>query len=164
NCLEEVVFWEAAVDKEQGKVLGEFPCPHCQAMLTKRNMERAWITKYDPAIDQNIRQAKQVPVLINYSVGNKRYEKTPDGFDLELINKIDNSEIPYWYPTEELPDGYNTRQPKGSHGITHVHHFYSKRNLWVLAKLNAKCQEKLRIIFHSIVATLCSRLVRYNMG
>ena len=164
NCLEEIVFWEAAVDKEQGKVLGEFPCPHCQAMLTKRNMERAWITKYDPAIDQNIRQAKQVPVLINYSVGNKRYEKTPDGFDLELINKIDNSEIPYWYPTEELPDGYNTRQPKGSHGITHVHHFYTKRNLWVLAKLNAKCQEKLRIIFHSIVATLCSRLVRYNMG
>lgn len=164
NCLEEIVFWEAAVDKEQGKVLGEFPCPHCQAMLTKRNMERAWITKYDPAIDQNIRQAKQVPVLINYSVGNKRYEKTPDQFDLELINKIDNSEIPYWYPTEELPDGYNTRQPKGSHGITHVHHFYTKRNLWVLATFyNAarKSKQKLCVFFIQYAALGFSKLARY---
>jgi len=77
NCLEEIVFWEAAVDKEQGKVLGEFPCPHCQAMLTKRNMERAWITKYDPAIDQNIRQAKQVPVL-RMKMGKKHGSPFPN--------------------------------------------------------------------------------------
>src|SRR5690606_16026335 len=105
----------------------------CQAMLTKRNMERAWITKYDPAIDQNIRQAKQVPVLINYSVGNKRYEKTPDQFDLELINKIDNSEIPYWYPTDKIPKGDKTGEPLRI-GITHVHHFYTKRNLRSISK------------------------------
>jgi hypothetical protein len=32
----EVVFWEAAVDKEAGKVHDKFPCPHCGASLTKR--------------------------------------------------------------------------------------------------------------------------------
>ena len=76
--------------------MDEFPCPHCSANLTKRKMERAWVTKYDkvePASSRlnnssqqdagsTIRQAKQVPVLINYSVGlassqPKRFEKSP---------------------------------------------------------------------------------------
>ena len=77
ECAGEVVFWEAAVDKEAGKSMRYFPCPHCQTELTKRNMERAWTTKYDSAIKETVRQAKQVPVLINYSIGwkQKRYLK-----------------------------------------------------------------------------------------
>ena len=138
ECSEEVVFWEAAVDKDAGKVHDMFPCPNCKANLTKRNMERAWVTKYDKAIAQNIRQAKQIPVLINYSVGKKRHEKKPDIFDLELIEKIEQMDIPYWFPTNRMPEGYNTKQPKVSHGITHVHHFYTKRNLWVLGSSRRK--------------------------
>ena len=49
DCAGEVVFWEAAVDQEAGKVRDEFPCPHCRALLTKRRMERAWTVKYDSA-------------------------------------------------------------------------------------------------------------------
>jgi 16S rRNA G966 N2-methylase RsmD len=141
DCSREVVFWDAAVDHEAGKVQDEFPCPHCGAMLTKRRMERAWVSKYDSALKRTIRQAKQVPVLINYTVGGKRAEKKPDDFDLALIEKIENSEIPYWFPTAELPDGFNTRQPKFSHGVTHVHHFYTKRNLWVLGALRHRANK-----------------------
>ncbi|PJF45645.1 MAG: DNA methylase, partial [Candidatus Thermofonsia Clade 3 bacterium] len=43
ECTEEVIFWQAAVDHEAGKVHDEFPCPHCGARLTKRTMERAWV-------------------------------------------------------------------------------------------------------------------------
>ncbi len=68
ECSQEVIFWDAAVDKKAGKVMDSFPCQKCQAILTKRTMERAWVSKYDKAIRQTIRQAKQVPVLINYSV------------------------------------------------------------------------------------------------
>ena len=89
SCTGEVVFWEAAVDKEAGKVREEFSCPHCGARLTKRTMERAWVLRFDKAIGETIRQAKQVPVLINYSVGKKRFEKQPDAFDLALIEKIE---------------------------------------------------------------------------
>ena len=45
NCSGEVVFWEVALDKDAGKVKDEFPCPHCLVSLTKRNMERAWVTR-----------------------------------------------------------------------------------------------------------------------
>lgn len=166
ECTQEVVFWEAAVDKEAGKVHSEFPCPHCGAMLTKRNMERAWVTKYDKAIGQTIRQAKQVPVLINYSVGKKRHEKTPDAFDLALIEKIEELDIPYWFPTEPMMfkgEQWGDTWRAGVHaGITHVHHFYTKRNLWVLGALRSKISiPQTMLMFNSQLINI-SRLNRYR--
>ncbi|WP_026486460.1 DNA methyltransferase [Caldanaerobius polysaccharolyticus] len=136
-CTEEIVFWDAAVDKDTGSVMDEFNCPHCGAKVSKRNLEKAWRTVYDKAINQTIKQVKQVPVLINYSVGKKRYEKKPDKFDLDLINKIEEMDIPYWYPTDRMPEGDESRR-NDKDGITHVHHFYTKRNLWVLSALYEK--------------------------
>jgi len=132
ECTHEVIFWEAAVDKKTGSVNDEFPCPHCSANLTKRKMDRAWVTKYDIAIKETIRQAKQVPVLINYTIGGKRDEKIPDQFDLALIEKIEQSELPYWFPIDRMMEGKETRRNDPA-GITHVHHFYTKRNLWILS-------------------------------
>ena len=121
ECAGEVVFGDVAIDSDGG-VLDFFPCPHCNVKLTKRNMDRAWITKYDPSIRETIRQAKQVPVLISYTVGKKQYEKALDSFDRDIIEKIERSEIPYWFPKERMMDGGETRR-NDPIGITHVHHF-----------------------------------------
>jgi DNA modification methylase len=188
NCSKEVVFWDAAVDMNAGKVELEFPCPFCLTNLSKRKMDRAFITKYykhitDSVVDhegfeivdqdgnrfiskgRTIKQAKQVPVMIKYSIGKKNYQKKPDERDLALIDKIEQIDIPYWFPLNELPDGFNTEQPKVSHGLTHIHHFYTKRNLFVLSALKYRSNHQmLNIIHQSINTTLCSRLVRYNMG
>lgn len=148
ECAVEVVFWEAAVDKMAGKVLDKFPCPHCNAELTKRKMERSWTTKYDSVLKDSIKQSKQVPVLINYSVAEikGRFEKTPDTFDLDLIEKIENSDIPYWFPTDRMMEGKETRRNDKS-GITHVHHFYTRRALNTLGfayENIEKCPERLK--------------------
>ena len=132
ECAEEIIFYDEAVDKEAGKFMDEFPCANCGALLTKRKMERAWVTKYDTAIDETIRQSKQIPVLINYTAGKKRHEKIPDAFDKALIAMIERIEIPYWYPTNKIPKGDKTSDPFKI-GIVNVHHYYTKRNLWVLA-------------------------------
>ena len=164
ECGGEIIFWDAAVDKEEGKVNSDFPCPHCGAALTKKRMERVIETKFDSAIGETVKQAKQVPVLINYSIGKKRYEKTPDEFDLALIEYIEKSEIPYWYPTYRMPEGFNTEQPRISHGLTHVHHFYTKRNLWVLAAVYSRLDSQVaRLLFTSQLINV-SRLNRYRPG
>jgi DNA modification methylase len=142
TCSNEIVFWDAAVDKENGKVNDTFFCPHCRSELTKRSCVRAQEIHFDTRLNEFVTMAKQVPVLINYSVGNKRFEKTPDEYDLALIEKINNMEIPYWYPTDELPNGYNTEQPKRSHGITYVHQFFTRRNLSVLASISYNASSK----------------------
>ena len=133
-CTSEYVFWDAAVDREEGTVNKEFVCPHCSAIIKKTDCERATVTFYDSAIGKEITQAMQVPVLINYSIGKKRHEKTPDEEDLALIKKIDKMEIPYWFPTNRMPEGDESRRNDRT-GITHVHHFYTKRNLWVYSTL-----------------------------
>ena len=134
DCTGEVIFWEAAVDKDAGKVRDTFSCPHCRARLTKRTMERAWVTRFDSAVNQTVRQAKQIPVLINYSAGKKRYEKTPDEFDLALIEKIESSEIPHWFPTDRMPEGEESRR-NDDIGLTHVHHFHLFRQIIVFSLL-----------------------------
>lgn len=142
QCTGEVVFWMAAVDKDAGTVRNEFICPHCSKELTKRNLERAWVTNYDSAIQQPIRQAKRVPVLINYSVGKKRFEKTPDEFDRALIERIESVDIPHWFPTHRMMEGGETRR-NDPIGITHLHHFYTRRNLAVFANAYAKSRSPL---------------------
>ncbi len=165
TCSNEIVFWDAAVDKKNGKVNDTFFCPHCRSELTKRSCARAQETHFDTRLNEFVTMAKQVPVLINYSVGNKRFEKTPDEYDLALIEKINNMEIPYWYPTDELPNGYNTEQPKRSHGITHVHQFYTKRCLAYLSCMNNEIIHSrlplLRIWFTSQLVNI-SKLNRYR--
>lgn len=141
-CGAAIIFWEAAVDKEAGEVRDSFPCPYCGAMQSKRSMERACEIVYDRALNRTIRRAKQIPVLINYSVGKNRYDKTPDAEDMALGRRIEESDVPDWLSTYALPDGYNTRQPMESHGITHVHHFYTRRSLLVLAAFCHRITEK----------------------
>ncbi len=156
-CGNEIIFWDAAIDKEKGIVLDDFNCPHCDAMVSKdpankqsasesqrlrpvaKKLGRAFTTSYDPLLSSSIRQAKIVPVLINYTVNKDRFEKKPDLSDIELVKKIEASEIPYWYPYNEIPKGDKTGEPIRI-GITHVHHFYTKRNLWFKACFINKCK------------------------
>ncbi len=163
ECSGEVVFWEAAVDNKVRKSKEQVLLSALHAVLTKRSMNRAWTTKYDEAIKKTIKQAKQVPVLINYSVGKERYEKKPDQFDLDLINKIDNSAIPYWFPTNRMMKGKETRR-NDRIGITHVHHFYTKRNLWILSALRERCSNRQMILLFNSQLINISKLNRYRPG
>jgi len=141
QCGAEMAFWDVAVDQKEGEIHESWNCPTCATLLSKspgknsgaQKAERIWETLYDRELKQTIRQARQKPVWINYRVGNVRKEKHPDAADLELISKITEKDIPYPVPLGTLPMGFNTQQPKISHGLTHIHHFYTRRNLWVLA-------------------------------
>lgn len=140
QCAGEVVFWDAAVDNEQGTVREEFSCPHCSANITKRGLERVYFAALDTALNQKIKQIKQTPVLINYNVGKSRFEKKPDQMDLDLIRKIETLATSNFYPINRMMEGTETRRNEPI-GITHIHHFYTKRNLLAIASLNAKIED-----------------------
>ncbi|MUG91472.1 DNA methylase [Scytonema sp. UIC 10036] len=159
ECAGEIVYWEVAVDTEIDKVRKVFCCPHCDANLSKGNISRAWVTHFDTAINQTVQQAKQVPVLINYSVGKKRYRKIPDVFDLALIETILNKNVYDSYPTNRMPEGEESRR-NDDIGITHVHHFYTKRNLWTLSVTINKARERTLFLITAIIRTL-SKMFRW---
>ncbi len=134
NCTREIIFSKLALDEESGRIKDEFCCPDCGSVLSKKSMDRAFVTVYDDIIKESFRIAKQVPVLINYSLGKETYTKIPDNNDLEILNKIDDLTVPYWFPIVKIPEGVNTSQPMNSHGIKYIHQFYTKRALYTLAK------------------------------
>ncbi|MDM8101338.1 DNA methyltransferase [Oceanobacillus oncorhynchi] len=166
ECTSELAFWEVAADKDTGKVNKEFSCPHCKVTLTKNRLERVFETVYDEFLSKSIAQAKQKMVRINYTYNNQKYYKSPDKSDLELVDKINNLKFSNWFPINPLPEGYNTRQPINSHGYTHVHHFYTKRILFILSELNnlitnSKFSAQLKLLFTSQLINI-SRLNRYR--
>jgi len=138
NCSSDIVFWDHAVENDA--ILDEFKCSNCNVQLTKKQLDKKWVTVFDDLLNQTISQTKTVPVMVNYSVGKKRYERKVTEYDIEIIKKIDEQKILTSVPIDELPEGYNTEQPKRSNGINNVHHFYSKRNLIILSALLEKAK------------------------
>jgi predicted RNA methylase len=137
DCAQEIVFWEAAVDREAGKVLDEFKCTHCGVLLSKRSMERAWSSYFDESIGLAHKQTKQVPVAINYSIGNKRFEKSIDAADSAILEIASKQNPDAWFPCNALMKGDKTGEPLRI-GVTHAHHFYTHRTLLVLADIRKK--------------------------
>ena len=160
-CGQEIVFWDAAVDHEKGKVNDDFLCPNCKASLKKKNCTRAKSMIFDDALGCVTEQSKQVPVQINYSYGGKRYTKTPDEYDMELLGKIESFKIPYPYPTDVLPDGDKTSDPFGV-GVKRVHQFYTKRNLAVLSAFAHKARGKSCFVLVHSVAMVNTKMYRYR--
>ncbi|MBR0418119.1 MAG: hypothetical protein IJI66_03015 [Erysipelotrichaceae bacterium] len=133
NCGEEICYWDISVNPDNSLV-NKPKCPKCGIEINKNECERVTQLSYDTVLAETLKSAKQVPVKIFYSVNGKRFSKKPDTSDLRLLAQIDEMDISSWYPTNKLPEGFNTEQPKRSHGFYHVHQFYTKRNLYVLSK------------------------------
>ncbi len=157
SCGAVLNLWEISV-LQDNKVVEKPKCPHCQAMIDKNKCEHAQDVYFDDRLKTTITTARQVPVKIFYSCGKKRLSKVVDDGDIEIIKRIDSITIPYWYPIDEIPFGYNTEQPKKSHGLKNIYQFYTKRNLYVLAKCfdmiqkekNARIRRILMFWFSSI--------------
>ena len=156
---EEFIYYDVAYDKLNGLLLDEFPCPYSGATLKKKDCKKATIEFFDKALGRTITQHKQTPILINYTYNNKKYTKRANDFDIELIARISVKDIPYWYPINKLPKGDKTGEPIRL-GLTHIHHLYTKRNLWILAAILEKIS-KLRD--RRFLLTLLTSVVNRNL-
>ena len=133
ECASELDFWDAAVDKQNWQVNEAFGCTACGALLAKRNLGRSWISHFDKNTGEVAKLAKQIPVLIHYKISGGSYTKAPDDDDLGVLEKMADLKIPYWYPTDALPEGDKMSDPRGV-GIRNASEFYTRRALYNLAK------------------------------
>ena len=91
---------------------------------------------YDGRSGRN-RASPPGPVLINYTVGNALRE-TADADDLALMKDRSERDSVLVSVHTRCRKGQYGEHDRGDHsGITHVHHFYTERNLWVLAAFRA---------------------------
>jgi len=126
-CEQEFLLWDHC--RRYGKrvrdheILKEFPCPACNRLLKKRRLKRT--------IPE--------PVQVGYKCcGSRQKEAThpPNQRDLELILSLELSPpvAEEFYPTTDIPEGVNLRQPK-RHGVDRIDRYYTPRNLAALSHL-----------------------------
>ncbi len=72
ECAGEVNFLDEALDEDSKRVRDSFPCPHCDAQLTKKKLERLYVNRLDGAIGSTISTPKRVPSLISYRIGKSK--------------------------------------------------------------------------------------------
>lgn len=167
-CKEEYVFYDHAFDSDTRKVLKEYHCPKCKALINKKESTHSTEVIFDRILGEEITSIKQTPVLINYTYNKKRFNKSPDSNDFSLIEKISKLDTPYWHPTERMPFGSETRR-NDKVGITHVHHFYTQQNIHTLGVLWGKIaqvsepQLKLSLsLIHTAINNYASKMRRFR--
>lgn len=141
ECAGEVNFLDEALDEETKRVRDDFPCPHCNAELTKKKLERLYVSRLDSATGNTLQVPKRVPSLISYRIGKTKYEKKPDAADLALLQKIDALPLPGTVPTVAFPFADMWEAPRmRDKGITHTHHMFLPRAAQAMGALWGKAQ------------------------
>ena len=137
ECAGEVVFLDAALDRQSKRVRSEFPCPSCRASLLRTRLERLYVSRYDSHTGETVRAPKRVPMLINYNVGDRRYEKPVDERDRDTLRKIEELDLSPEVPNGKLPYMHMTheRARMDRVGITHLHHYFIPRAAHALAAM-----------------------------
>ena len=131
-----MVFLDEALDRATSRTRSSFPCPHCAATLTKDNLVRLFETLVDPASGQPWKRVRLRPVLIDYNVGDAKYEKEPDAADLHLLESVAGLPLPSEVPTDAFPiDEMYHGSRLAPKGFTHVHHLFLPRAAHALAAL-----------------------------
>lgn len=164
SCSEEFVFSDVAYSPKTKRVADRFICPHCGSSLTKRDCQNAMDDVFDRHLGTTVHMAKQVPVLVNYTFGGKKFEKRPDAHDFETIERVDNLGAAFWVPTERMPEGGESRR-NDKFGITHVHHFYTNRSLIAIGYLmslvrSSNQSRSMRFLFEQIILGM-AKISRY---
>jgi len=138
NCTSEIVFWDEAVDIETSTINSDFKCSHCGTDVSKKKLEHAITSKFDPIVNRVRSSNKQVPVLIAASIGKEKITKRPDGNDFENLNLMESLLTKYWFPTNRMMnisddvEKWGDKWRSGTSNFKYIHELYTSRNSIVL--------------------------------
>jgi hypothetical protein len=161
-CQSDIVYWDAVVDFDNKTVNStELICSNCAQINTRKSIKRKFESVFDKKLDKVISIACSIPVLLEYSVGKKRFKRKPQESDLILLQKIIDLDVTLFdFPFTRMMEGQESRRNDKS-GFTHSHQYYSKRNLYTLSVFKDKISNSLNYIHH--LPTLTASLTRSTL-
>ena len=139
NCNEKLTYYELFVDEKRGKFLDSSNCKKCHNKISADNFKKITENVYDNILKTKIKQVKRVPVKIHGTTQKIKWKRKITDNDLKLIKKIKDVQIPIKTKPVKILSGkekWGELHRTGYHtGITHLHHFYTKRNFIALTVL-----------------------------
>jgi 16S rRNA G966 N2-methylase RsmD len=167
NCQTSFSFWDIAVVQEPLAIVPEFICPHCGHVDSMHKIPRVTENSWDDVLESDHISKKRIPVKIYGQTGKKTWSREATAEDIKHLNET-FSTIELQMPAIEFKWGGLYR--KGYHtGITHLHHFYTRRNAFVFSTLWRKIEaipqayqkalQLLLLSYNSSHSTLMTRVV-----
>ncbi|MBZ5763045.1 DNA methylase N-4/N-6 [Rhizobium sp. VS19-DR104.2] len=139
GCRKTVSLWDACVSLDPAEISPTFSCPKCSRVCALDEAERITENEADDVLGEERELRHRTPARVYGSTGGKRWSRAPHASDIALIEKIAAEPLPSCVPNALIPWGDLYR--KGYHlGVSHVHHFYTRRNLIVFARMWKRAQ------------------------
>ena len=136
SCKKDTSFWDACVSRNPAKIASRFVCPSCSEEASLDETTRLTETVRDDVLGKGKGRKLRTrrAVWLYGATGKKNWSRRVTNDDLKLLERVAKEPIPKSVPVVEIPWGDLYR--RGYHqGITHVHHFYTRRNLITFARL-----------------------------
>jgi DNA modification methylase len=167
-CKQKSTYWENAVTRSPLSLSSQFNCSKCNHRDELTNIERAQEQFIDPVLNISNTRKERVPVWLYGKTKKKTWNRKVTEHDIQQFRAMTNK-----FSLEEVPVykiNWGILHRKGYHsGITHLHHFYSDRNLIVFSRLWEKTKKyspdisdalKLLLLsYNASHSTLMSRVV-----
>ncbi len=134
HCKNEVNYYDVAVKYEPLKIEKSGLCPICGMEITFDSCEHVVENVYDALLNQKVDRKKRVPVKVYGESNGKKWARLANDDDRKLIDECEKLS----YSSNDISkriewgDLYRSGYHKG---ITHLHHFYTRRNYHVMSVL-----------------------------
>jgi DNA modification methylase len=168
ECGHSFPFAEVAIADSEA-INTQFSCPSCMAAISKSVCQPKQVAYFDPLCGRLVKQNEYVPVWVAVKNSNTRIQplRETDRIAIARASKltiVDVPVAPMMFNGEIWGDMYRA----GYHfGVTHVHHFWTWRNLAVLSRLWRLADEgiypnQMRLLLTSFMVKTGSRM--HNIG
>jgi 16S rRNA G966 N2-methylase RsmD len=168
HCQAEVPYWDATVRHKPLKIADTFVCPSCRKPCVVDACARAVEIVEDDLVGEPVVRKKRVLAQVYGQSGTFKWRRAPTDDDRALFFRVETAPLPAAAPKEQIVWG-DLRRAGYHKGITHLHHFYTRRNflamstLWELVcSFPNDVRDALRLLvlsYNSSHSTLMTRVV-----
>ena len=145
HCGHELNYYHVMINNGIKSTEKKIKCPNCSAVTDRTKLDIKYHVFFDVALGKTLRTPEHVPVLINYSVGTKRYTKEPDAEDLRKISELEKKPFKQ-HPTNMMLHGDETERLFRV-GINYVKQLYLSRTLFFLSEFFDKFKDDNKKMF-----------------
>ena len=128
NCAVAINAYDATIDYEAQETRSEIACPSCRAELKTAQLERRTQAVATGGGVRSVAQSELSLVSLK-GRGNRRSPNSSDRALLERVASAAAHSLATDFLSLTLWEGYNTSQPRRTHGVFQVRDLFSTRNL-----------------------------------
>ncbi len=141
QCGEETSVWECCVRLNPVRFSEVFKCSHCGCNRPLNEVARVTERAFDDLLQvEATKKARVLARVDGVDMQRRNWSRLPGPNDFELLERISHEPVPDGFPLVPMMhkggENWGELWRSGYHeGITHVHHFYTRRNLIALSAL-----------------------------